>query len=391
MALRSLFLRIALYALLITAVVGGILVIFGSGYYAGYAVGSGVLCAVAGALLAPVLNWVGQPRIAVAGVTGAVCIVGALLVALGAIWIPEVWSGWWIREHLAFTSLSIIGCALPATLLLRFRETPAMSLASPGGTALSALVFTALMAQIWLDLGWRYEEVLANLVWFAATSTLCVINHGRDKRHWRWLGVAAGLAAVVWAAAESTQPSYGVPDSIQYCWCLAIPITYANTVLAFRLKRSAALLRGTCMALVFGAAGLWAYTVSVGSRLDTFAGEYSLTYRLFAAISLAAGCGTVALIILHWLTGRREIAPGSPLPTATTVVCPRCYRKQRQDFGESACKGCGTLLSVRAFDPKCPSCGYDLAGITTPRCPECSTEVLLRPARLTPYPPADAS
>lgn len=391
MALRSLFLRIALYALLITAVVGGILVIFGSGYYAGYAVGSGVLCAVAGALLAPVLNWVGQPRIAVAGVTGAVCIVGALLVALGAIWISEVWSGWWTREHLAFTSLSIIGCALPATLLLRFRETPAMSLASPGGTALSALVFTALVAQIWLDLGWRYEEVLANLVWFAATSTLCVINHGRDKRHWRWLGVAAGLAAVVWAAAESTQPSYGVPESIQYCWCLAIPITYTNVALVFRLQRGAAVLRLACIGLVVIDAGLWAAIADLDAWGFNYYGDSPLVYRLFAAIGLAAGCGTVALVILHWLTGRRDIGPGSPLPTGAMVHCPRCSRKQRVDFGESACKGCGTILSVRAFDPKCPGCGYDLAGITTPRCPECTTEVLPRPGSLMPSPPAAAS
>ena len=379
---RKLFLRFALLTLVVTGVVGGVLVVIGVGSDIERVIGTGVAAAVAAGLVYPVLAWIDQPRLRFVGIFAAASIVVTLLLVLSAIWAPALLfpsgGGSRLEEGLAATSAVFFACAAPSTLLLRWKHTAPMKYASPAGVIGIGLIFIVSMIDGWISPGGSFDAVVFSSVLLAVVSTVCFINLGQDKRHWRWVGVGAGAVCLLLGVMAWQRMGGHIVDTLmQFCAAGAITVAYCNLMMAFRLKGRVSTLRLVCVLLGAITGGLGIGVIAAES--DHFAGAPNeILIRLFAALGLATSCSTLALVVVHRMTVRRPRATGEELPIKTTMLCPRCDRRQLIPFGESRCIGCGVMLFASAYDVVCPSCGYDTGGLTEPRCPECSTRLLLR-------------
>ena len=379
---RKLFLRVALLTLVGTGVVGGAMLVAGIGGDIGKVVWTGVCAAFAAGLMYPLLGWIDQPKLRGVGVFAASALVIDLLLVLAAIWLPSLlfgrgW-GWRFQEHLALSAFVFFLCAVPATLLLRWRDGAAVKYAATVGVFAAGVCFVVSMLGIWGLPGGQFEEVIAATIFFCIISTLCTVNAGLDRRHWRWAGVAAAGTTVVVTFDQCWSGILEEPGAIlKYSIAAAVVAAYCNMMMALRLQGRATVLRLVCVCLALATGALFAFMVLTEWDRFTGAGD-PLPVRLFAAMALATSCATVALVVVHRMTVRRTRLTGEELPTLAVIQCPRCDRKQSVLFGESSCCGCGMALVVRAYDVRCPACGYDVSGLTEARCPECNTRLLLR-------------
>ena len=109
------------------------------------------------------------------------------------------------------------------------------------------------------------------------------------------------------------------------------------------------------------------------SVILVFAGYSQVMQRIIAASAILTSCGSLALVVLAWLT-RREEAPSKIKDiNAITLVCPRCRCSQSIVLGGANCADCGLKIEVRVTMPACKQCSHPLDGTETESCPECGT------------------
>lgn len=96
------------------------------------------------------------------------------------------------------------------------------------------------------------------------------------------------------------------------------------------------------------------------------------------------------VVVLRRLERRQELRRrGDPVRRGSvTLPCPRCGVKTHlsTESGGGRCEGCRLEFSVSSWHAHC-RCGYDLAGVRSPNCPECGHAVMPL-ARLIPAEPA---
>jgi ssDNA-binding Zn-finger/Zn-ribbon topoisomerase 1 len=140
-----------------------------------------------------------------------------------------------------------------------------------------------------------------------------------------------------------------------------------------KLKPAQVWLRWAAFAFAFAAGTFFDY----GMIRDP---NDEMLWRIAAATGICAGCGTVAVAILTAFNRRMMPVAGAGVDAKEiAVVCPVCHKKQNvaiaEGIGESACAGCGMIISVRLRPPRCPACNYILLMIHSDRCPECGTAI----------------
>jgi hypothetical protein len=242
--------------------------------------------------------------------------------------------------------LFLAATAVPAIAFAALSKRADSAVSAKIGLWASAAVFVLLMVGTWGE--WlrharagRWSEVGGVLAIFAVLAVLCLIGAGTDRRHWRWLGVAAaGTAFAMWAYAILMDLHQTTAVFICVVSVAAV-VAHANAMAWCPLKPGQRwLLWGTI------AAG-----IATGAFVDlarvTSPWQDEMLGRLAGAMAIVAGCGTLALLILARINQRSgPVAATVAELREITLTCPRCRTKQTLAIGVEKCGGCGLVISV---------------------------------------------
>ena len=374
MEIRKVLLRLMLWSLGVAAVCGAVAILTAAEEVIWRVVGTAVATAVASGLMMAVTLLVDGEKTRWSGVVGMWGVVVEYLLVLSLVWgFGNHWWGFDLEERFGFTALFIAITVLPAMLLLRLMVEPETRVASQVGLWLAGVVFLMLEVGCWWQRYWMSEETWGSAGALAGFGTLavgCLIGVGRDRRHWRWVGVLAavagcGIAVVaIWKHLHEGSAVFTVITSI------ACVVALANVVMMCPLKEGQAWVRYG--AIVCGA--LTAVFVDVDA---VGFGKHSsdLLMRLAGASGFMAGCGVLALAVLARLNkGVGQKAVLSEIQEVT-LICPGCGKKQAMGVGEGQCSRCHLKFQIRIEEPRCVNCGYLLFMLQSERCPECGTVV----------------
>jgi hypothetical protein len=359
-----------------------------------------LVSAVACGLLLPPIYLIDRPRLRLAAFLATAVVLIAWLCGMAAIYFadtrPLYAQDWRQALTTAFILNLVIGIpAIGVSLLRSFRwarfAVPTF-LAAAGIGWLLALGTAILQIQVpvfyvygfyvnWEDIGGGSVFVVYGLG--SCVAALLVNLRYGDRRHFRLVGlVAAALAFVflliyVWSPRGGYswfQWSPGVPRIALLALVIAIVLGHLNLVLMVPLRNSQKRFRHLTVAFTI-LAGLAAATIFTLDFQDTLFAHFLLRFVILFAI--AATAGSLALIMLSMLNRKpaAALAPGALTATDITLVCPRCQSRQTLPFGDSTCKNCELLISVKVVEPRCPACGYLLYQLTSPKCPECGAQI----------------
>lgn len=366
---QRLFLKLMLW-LLAASAAAGVLAIFLATGVMGRVAGTALLGAVATGLAMAVSRMLDDEKKRVAGLVGLGTIVVSLVLALAALWIELGLSGDldWQLALTAFLSCiaGLVACSLlPRTGTPAFRAAAWVALA----TDVTALVF--LLGAVWVT----EEEPLQTAGFLLASgpaAAVALVGAGIERRPWRWLGVLAAVVALGMGITGTWFISSDNPTPYIITMVIAVVVAHANIVMRVALGESAIWARPVAIGSTAAAGACVCGLTLITDGFDS-SGPDALT-RLAGAMGIVSACSTVAIVVLYRLNRR---PPGTSAEvtgiTAVQVVCPHCGRKHGAVIGESACAGCGLLITVKVREPRCAACDYPLLGLRGGVCPECGT------------------
>lgn len=181
------------------------------------------------------------------------------------------------------------------------------------------------------------------------------------------VAIAAGLTIFeIWAGGFwSYRPTW---EKVLGCvWTLAIVVALASTLFAWRSQPRLRWLRVLTTLLITGAAAM-----IVAGIIDERLWEGEFYRRLTAVLAILSICGVLIHAVLARLL-KPEAAAGRAA-IDVEMRCPKCREDLVQPTGLSACPHCGTKFEIRVLPSACLKCGYDLAALREPKCPECGAE-----------------
>lgn len=386
MSLRKLLLRLLLASLAFSAVAGVLAVLTGGREIVLRVVGTGVVAAIASGLMFALSLLIDKDRSRPAGLLGMVAVVSSFLIGLILIWNDGSDSMLWL-----ITLLLVLGATPPLMFFTRAISAERGKWAGIVGLSGSGIAVVLFLGAIWGDAAggshWTVSEELAASAWaasaFGALAAGSLAGVGVDRRWWRWIGVAASAAGCTMAFIGIWKNLHDGGLAFAAITGIAVIIAHANLVLLSPLTPGQLWVRwGTIAAVI-----LTSLLVDLIALKGDGASENDLVSRAAAATAIAAGCGTLALLVLARLN--RKIATRS-VPAGVkelTLICPWCQRKQALPLGASSCSGCKLKFQITVEEPHCPNCDYLLYMLTSDRCPECGT-VIRAAEELEAAPPA---
>jgi hypothetical protein len=102
--------------------------------------------------------------------------------------------------------------------------------------------------------------------------------------------------------------------------------------------------------------------------------DSDLLGRVLGTLAILDACGSVAVPILHRVSGIRERQAVLTTGLSITLTCPRCGKAQTLPTGHARCE-CGLRIRIEIEEEHCPKCGYALYKLPSGVCPECGTPV----------------
>ncbi len=215
------------------------------------------------------------------------------------------------------------------------------------GIAASAFVFVLLGVAAWGDYlaalrADRWYNVASSFACFAGLAVACLVGVGVDRRHWRWLGIAAAVVAFTISAYTIF---FDIREASTFFICatsVAVVVAHASLMVRVPLRRKQ-------QWLLWGTVGTAIATAAfVDVARITRPWQEDILGRLAGAAAIIAGCGTLALLVLAKINRRATPSPTSVSELREiTVACPRCHHKQSVAIGEGSCGICGLVIQVR--------------------------------------------
>jgi hypothetical protein len=282
------------------------------------------------------------------GVMAVSLIVTEYLATLGLTW--HLFGS--AQEPAALTMLFLAATTVPAIGLSAVMRRPDDALSARVGLFASAAVFVLLMVGTWG--GWlgkvpaeRWHSLGLSLAVFAVLAVLCLIGSGMDRRHWRWLGVAA-------AGAAFSITAYAIILDIHKTSAFFVCVVSVAAIVAHANAMAWCPLKPAQRWLLWGTIGAG---IATGGFVDlariTSPWQEEMLGRLAGATAIIAGCGTLALLILARIN-QRIVPVAATLADLREVAltCPRCRTRQTVAIGSGKCGACGLLIRVRVQEPE---------------------------------------
>jgi hypothetical protein len=341
-------------------------------------VGTGMLAAVASGLMIVLSLLMDKEKSRAAGLLGMCAVVLAFLLSLFLVWDLRFASRG--EEPAVFALLLVLGATPPLMLFLRVMFASGGKWAGiVGVVGCAAGCALIIIAILWVDSTGRYsgvEDSLMASAWavsgFAALAAGSLAGVGVHRRWWRWVGVVASGAACamaligIWMHLDNGDVLFAIVTGI------AVILAHANLAFLINLRPSQEWLRwGTVGAVILTSLLLdvVAFEGPGGGGFDDF---FS---RGAGAAAIAAGCGTLALLVLARLNRKISTQSIPPGVKELALICPWCQRKQTVPLGSSSCAGCGLKFQIAIEEPHCPNCDYLLYMLASDRYPECGTAI----------------
>lgn len=341
-------------------------------------IGSGIDAVVAAGLMLAVCKLLDSEKMRKTGLFVLGMILVEFILVLLAFWDPL--RNWMVRdsnERQALTALLFAVVAIPAIVFFHVRQLRGGALSGFLGMVCCAAAYAFFLYAIWSGAWMGDSEKTFETGWgiwfFGFGSAANCAGAGTDRRHWRWVGLAASVVVLVVGIQEIVSDTNQFSNLFIASATLGILIGHANIVFLCKLKKRQEWLRlGTVASALF--AGATFDYAAIGK------GGLDVVWRVASAAGICAGCGTVAVAILAAFNRRPAPQGGDGIEaTEIAVVCPNCRGKQvvglERGIGESACAGCGMIFSVRMRAPRCAACGYLLLMFRGEACPECGARV----------------
>lgn len=383
MTFRRGLLWLMLVSLGLSAIAGALAVLTAGSDVIWRVVGTGCTAAVAAGLLLALSFLLDKDKSRSAGLLGTIAVVLAFLLTLALIW--DISSAWGFRpqteESLGLTLLAILATAPPAMLFLRVATLAGWTWAARVGLVACASAFVLMLAGSWWDrIGsstvddklWQSAGIVGASGVLAAVS---LAGMGTDRRHWRWVGVAASLAGAVLGLIGVWREMNQGGFWLVLAWGLAVVVAHSNLCMMCPLTPRQQWVRvvtiiAVVLAAVFLDASAWK-----SRELD-----WEQANRAAGAAGVVAACGSLALLILARLNRRMSSPVAPPSVKDIAIICPWCQRKQVLPLGDSRCVHCGLRFRIAVEEPRCPTCDYLLYMLQSDRCPECGTPISFKPS-----------
>ena len=345
---RKVLLRIVFWALGLAACFGAAGVIFAGHDALWRIVGTCAATAAEAFLLLAASRQLDRETTWLPGVMAVALIVTEYLASLGLIW--NLFRS--AQEPAAFTMLFLAVTTVPAILFSGILKRPDGALSARVGLFASMMVFGLLMLGTWG--GWlgkanteHWHSLGLSLAAFAGLAVVCLIGSGTDRRHWRWLGVAAAGAAVAISA-------YAIIRNIHETSAFFVCVVSVAAVVAHANAMAWCPLKPAQWWLLWGTIGAG---IATGGFVDlariTTPWQEEMLGRLAGATAIIAGCGTLALLVLARINQRIVPAAASLADLREiTLTCPRCRAKQTIAIGSGECGACGLVIQVRVHEPE---------------------------------------
>jgi hypothetical protein len=358
---RKVLLRVVFWALGLAAGFGAAGVIFAGHDTLWRIVGTCVATAAGAFLMLPASSQLDKEATWLPGVMAVSLVLTEYLGTLALIW--NAFGS--AADPAALTMLFLVATAVPAIAFVAIVNRPDAALAARVGLLASVVVMVLLMVGTWG--GWlrkvpaeRWQFLALSLAIFAALAVLGLVGAGRDRRHWRWLGVAAAATAF---AISAYAIILDIHESSAFFVCavsLAAVVAHANVVARCPLKPAQQWLLWGTIAAVIATGGF------VDLARITRPWHEEILGRMAGATAIVASCGTLALLILARLH-YRILPAAATLATLQeiTLTCPRCQTRQTIAIGSGNCAACGLSIQVRLqepgpkrhYEPKAYACG----------------------------------
>jgi len=381
MPLRKLLIRVMLWSLGATAVIGSMTVlIVGVSDTYWRLVGTGMATAAAAGLMIPFSTLADKPKSRREGLLGMALIVIEFIGVLGLIWrIFETFGTYRLENKVALTMLFLVLTGLPAILFLRFASLPVSRIVGIAGDGLCGIVFTLLMIGVWSSSFQLFNSVEER--WFDSAGALAYLGlfgvvslagiGAPPRRLWRWIGVGMSLLALslalyaIWMRIQTQSAIFTCIVSV------AALVAFINVCLFVPLTPQQKWLR----IVTILAAAACAAMIDMKDLARDYQFNFPMAENLAAATGIIAACGSMALLVLTKINRNLDRVPVLSEIREMIIICPGCRKKQTLPIGDSTCAGCGLKISIRVEEPRCPNCDYLLFMLTSDRCPECGTIV----------------
>jgi hypothetical protein len=345
---RKVLLRVVFWALGLAACFGAAGVIFAGHDTLWRIVGTCAATAAGAFLMLAASQQLDQETTWLPGVMAVALLVTEYLASLGLIW--NLFGS--AQDPAALTMLFLAGTAVPAIGFSGILKRPDGALSARVGLSASSAVFALLMVGTWG--GWlgavraeRWHSLGQSLAVFAVLAVLCLIGSGTDRRHWRWLGVAA-------AGAAFSISAYAIMLDIHQTSAVFVCVVSVAAVVAHANALTWCPLKPAQRWLLWGTIGAG---IATGGFVDwariTTPWQEEMLGRLAGATAIIAGCGTLALLVLARIN-QRVVPVAATLADLREVMltCPRCRSKQTIALGSGKCGACGLVIQVRVQEPE---------------------------------------
>jgi hypothetical protein len=345
---RKVLLRVVFWALGLVACFGAAGVIFAGHETLWRIVGTCAATALGSFLMLAASRPLDQETTWLPGVMAVSLIVTEYLATLGLIW--HLFRR--AEEPAAQTMFFLAATAVAAIGFTAIIKQAHGALSARIGLFTSAAVFVLLMVGTWG--GWlgavreeRWHSLGLSLAVFAVLAVVCLIGSGTDRRHWRWLGVAAAGAAFAISAYAIIRDIHETSAFFVCVVSVAAVVAHANAMAWCPLKPAQ-------WWLLWGTIGAG---IATGGFVDwariTSPWQEEMLGRLAGATAIIAGCGTLALLILARIN-QRTVPVTATLTDLReiTLTCPRCRARQTIAIGSGKCGACGLVIQVRVQEPE---------------------------------------
>jgi hypothetical protein len=222
---------------------------------------------------------------------------------------------------------------------------------------------------------WLEVQVLLTTCEIGGASILAMVGAiAWDTRRWHPLGPIAMIVVVI-ALLMLISVTWGLrPDiagdlyeKLTFSVCIAaVALPHICLLSLARLHRGFEWVRFGTIGVIVALAAIILWIVLTPAGGDEW-------MRLIGVLAIVDACGTIAVPILHRVSGiaARERVVTTDL--SLSVTCPRCAKTQTLPTGLSRCE-CGLKIRIEIEEEHCRKCGYSLYKAASGVCPECGTQ-----------------